>query len=472
MSRQQAELQHLFRRAGFGISPAEWTRRRSWTREEAVDALFAEARSTPPFGGYEEDEAGVLAMQEQQGQLTKAELRKQRKTFRKEQRRLLLTGINADWVRRMANPAQVGFQEKMMLFWHGHFAVQTLLANLARTYANRLHDHALGSLSDLVLAMATDPAMILFLNNQQNHKDHPNENFARELMELFTLGRGQYSEEDVREAARAFTGWSCVPRRAEFQYRPAAHDDGDKTVFGQTGNWNGQDILQMILARPETARFISRKIYRFFVNERVDEARVAALADRYYQTGYDTGDLMWHIFLSDWFYAPEHRGNRIKSPVELIAGLLKTFHADFQDPLALALGQAALGQVLFFPPNVAGWPGGTSWIDNQRLLLRLQLPMILFTAAEVDIRLPGNPQGDEERQQWRRLRADLDPVPLLTMVQGRTWSEAKEELAHFLLPQRPKNLGWLEPFLTGTEDGSDMLAWALRLCSLPEYQLG
>ncbi len=472
MLTSQQKLHHLYQRAGFGLSPSEWQRRQHWTVEQAIDDLFHEADASLPLGGYEEYEEEFDVMREQMKEMSRQQRRTTKKKLDREKRRLLITGLNRDWVHRMAATGQVGFREKMVLFWHGHFAIQTLFGGLARIYANTLHRHALGRFSEMTLAMATDPAMILFLNNQQNHKDKPNENFTRELMELFTLGRGQYTEQDVREGARAFTGWACLPLKGEFIYREGDHDEGQKTFFGKTGNWNGQDIIEMILNRPETAGFIARKIYRYFVNDVPHEDRIAALGQQLYRSGYDIGDLMRTVLSSDWFYEPENVGNRIKSPVELIAGLLKSFHARFDDPIALSVGQAALGQVLFFPPSVAGWAGGKSWIDNQRLLLRLQLPMILFEAAEADIPLPGDPEAIENAATIRQLKASVDPNPLLSMISGQPIDDARKMLLHYLLPhQSPEDLAWLGSYLPRGEPSRQMLALAIRTCSLPEYQL-
>lgn len=467
MLTNRQKLAHLYSRAGFGLSPAEWTRRREWTIGRAVEDLFREAEHSLPLGGTTREE-----LSDMEETLSRMQRRQQREQANQEKRRLLITGLNRDWVHRMADPDRVGFREKMVLFWHGHFAVQTLFAGLARAYANTIHQHALGRFSDLTLAMATDPAMILFLNNQQNHKDHPNENFARELMELFTLGRGQYTEQDIREGARAFTGWACQPLKGEFLYKAADHDEGQKTFFGQTGNWNGQDILEMILNRPETARFVTRKIYRFFVHDTPDEVRIESLSTSFFRSGYDISSLMKEIFLSDWFYDPAYVGNRIKSPVELIAGLLKCFHGSVDDPTALAMGQSALGQVLFFPPSVAGWNGGKSWIDNQRLLLRLQLSMILFEAADIDLPLPGDPEAVNQAAAIRRLRAHVDPQPLLAMLHGLPMPQARKQLAAYLLPNKPnEDLDWITAYTPGDDPTRQMLALAIRICGLPTYQL-
>src|SRR5262249_34193319 len=180
--------------------------------------------------------------------------------------------------------------------------------------------NALGNFGDLLKEVSKSAAMLFFLNNQQNRKDHPNENFAREVMELFTMGRGNYTEQDIKEAARAFTGWGANAG-GEFVFRKFQHDTGEKTVLGKSGNFDGDNIIDILIENKQTARFITRKIYRYFVNDEVNEAIVDKLANKFYQSNYDISELMKEIFSSDWFYDPKNIGSRIKSPVELIVGI-------------------------------------------------------------------------------------------------------------------------------------------------------
>ena len=182
-------------------------------------------------------------------------------------------------------------------------------------------------------------------------------------MELFTLGRGNYTENDIKEAARAFTGWSSE-FKGEFVFRRFQHDYGEKTVLGKTGNFDGDDVLDIFLSQKQTAKFITQKIYKFFVNDNVDEEKVNWLADRFYQSNYDISKLMEDIFTSDWFYDEKNIGSKIKSPIELMAGIQRMLPMKLENEEALTFLQRALGQILFYPPNVAGWPGGKTWIDS------------------------------------------------------------------------------------------------------------
>ncbi|MEL7161623.1 MAG: DUF1800 domain-containing protein, partial [Bacteroidota bacterium] len=292
----------------------------------------------------------------------------------------------------------------------------------------------------------------------QNRKNSPNENFARELMELFTLGRGQYTERDVKEAARAFTGWSSN-LRGEFLFRPRLHDYGEKEFLSRQGNFDGDDIIDVILEQEAVATFICGKLYRFFVNDTIDPARVRELAITFRTNDYELGPVLRQLFSSAWFYAPENVGNRIKSPVELLAGMMRQLHVT-EIPLAGVIGlQRALGQLLFRPPNVAGWPGGRSWIDNSTLVLRLNLAGALFLAAEVDFQLPDDLEG-EKRRRLKQLSAEFDLDPLRNLL--ATSATPSTALADYLLATPPNSP-------TRQTEQPELLA--LALLSTPEYQL-
>jgi uncharacterized protein (DUF1800 family) len=238
--------------------------------------------------------------------------------------------------------------------------------------------------------------MLNFLNANQNRKGHPNENFAREVMELFTLGRGNYSENDIKEAARAFTGWGANAK-GEFVFRKFQHDDGTKTIFGKTGNFSGEEVLDLLLERKETAQFITKKIYKYFVNENIDPSKTQWLAERFYKNDYHIGKLMEDIFTSDWFYDEKNIGVRIKSPIELLAGMQRMLPMELDNSEALLLVQRALGQMLFYPPNVAGWPGGKTWIDSSTLMLRLRLPQLISDKDDFNV----VPKTDDDQSMGR-----------------------------------------------------------------------
>lgn len=317
----------------------------------------------------------------------------------REQSRDDLKKANTMWLGLMVN-SEAQLREKMSLFWHGHFACRIPNSYFSQELLHVIRTNALGSFADMLKAVSKSPAMLQFLNNQQNKKMHPNENFAREVMELFTLGRGNYTENDIKEGARAFTGWGFNPR-GEFVVRKNQHDDGSKTFLGKTGNFDGDDILNILLENKQTANYISKKIYRYFVNENVNEQNQQWLSKRFYESGYDISKLLNDIYTSDWFYDEKNVGNRIKSPVELIAGIRRLLPMQLENEESQLLFQRALGQVLFYPPNVAGWAGGKNWIDSSSLMLRLRIPQILSANDAIDIR----PKTDDDVQMGQMMEA-------------------------------------------------------------------
>ena len=385
--------------------------------------------------------------------------------------------LNLQWLDRMAS-GNDALREKMALFWHGHFACRTMGRNplFMQQYANTLRQHALGNFRDLLMATSKEPAMLQFLNNQQNRKNAPNENFAREVMELFTLGRGNYSEYDIKEAARAFTGWQFTPE-GQFVFRPQVHDDGEKKIFGKTGTFNGEDVIAMLLDNQQTARFITAKIYRSFVNETEDKKRVDQLADQFYKSGYDIAGLMETIFMADWFYDAKNIGAHIKSPVELLAGLRHTLGVQFDQPQPQIFVQRTLGQMLFYPPNVAGWPGGKNWIDSSSLLFRMQLPNYVLKAAEVTV------QPKEDGDVNTQLLARKGGATFHTKVNWDDFENAfakttdaglPDALAAVLLPfpLRPDQRTLIEKQTKPGQSRSEQIrTLTAALMSLPEYQL-
>lgn len=453
------KINHLYWRAGFGLSPGEWQERKYWSTSKAVDSLFK---------GVQNAYSIVIP----NGQTIRPkELNKEQIVEMRKKERKLVALQNVDWIKRMASSKQGALLERMALFWHDHFACTTKNSRLAIQQLNTIQQYALGNFRDLVLAIAKDASMIRFLNNQQNRKRSPNENFARELLELFTIGRGNYSEKDIKEAARAFTGWSSN-LRGEYVFRQRQHDYGRKTFFGKTGDFNGDDIVDIILERRETATYITTKIYRYFVNEKVDNQIIQHLSQLFYRSDYNIGLLMRTIFESDWFYDAHNIGTKIKSPVELMAGIMRSVDVNFKNELGLIFVQRALGQVLFNPPNVAGWPGGKSWIDNSTLMLRLNLVNYLFYSAEVNLRTKDDLKAKIRGKAKRRLNAKVNINPILDMLKGQSNQEIFEHLAQYLLQAKPQiayrklapseNLNSKEEFIQKS---------MLRLMSLPEYQM-
>ena len=321
-------------------------------------------------------------------------------------------------------------------------------ASPARRLHNTTQRLALGKFPDLLLAVSQEPAMLQFLNNQQNRKGRPNKNFTREVMELFTLGRGNYTEQDVKEAARAFTGWG-YDNQGNFRFQARDHDADAETFLGHTGNLKGEDVLRIILQQPATATFLVTKVYRFFVNEVPNVRHIESLAVAFRKSDYGIANLMERVFSAEWFYAPANVGTHMKSPVELLAGIRRTLSVKINNDKALLGYQKALDQTLFQPPNVAGWPGGRKWIDSSSLLLlHLQLPTVFFRNAEfaVALKQDENDIAPNLTKAERTLRpgvgAHLPLVPLQQLLGNTPAAQQPEKLSAFLLQAaiRPKNL--------------------------------
>ena len=387
-----------------------------------------------------------------------------------------LKSLNLTWLSEMIN-SEAQLREKMSLFWHGHFACRVINIYYQQELLNTIRQNALGNFGDLLREVSKSPAMLSFLNNQQNKKQHPNENFAREVMELFTMGRGNYTETDVKEAARAFTGWG-FNIKGEFVNRPFLHDTADKVFLGKKGNFNGDDIIDIILEEKATARFITQKIYKYFVNEDVDNKKVELLSEGFYQSNYDLNKLMSSIFLSDWFYEEKNIGTRIKSPVELIAGVRRLIPMELEKPEAQLLFQRVLGQVLFYPPNVAGWPGGKNWIDSSALLFRMRLPQILTNADEFLIRAKDDDdlmmgrEGSGSKPKASQINATIDwgsVVKVFKQVPKENLGKRVNEIV--LQTKSSINQNVLKRYTDNTSREGFIKSTIIELMSTPEYQL-
>jgi len=375
ISNQQKYL-HLSWRAGFGPAPEDLFAIASADPAVTYKNLLDASRKTPAYiDAADNDLKQLLTGMEEGGGMRRQQLSEEQKKTLRVKSRDGLKNLNLAWLGQMINSSQQ-LREKMSLFWHGHFATRTVNIFYQQKLLDIIRTNALGNFGDLLKAVSKSASMINFLNNNQNRKDHPNENFAREVMELFTLGRGNYTENDVKESARAFTGWGAE-FNGDFVFRERQHDEGQKTFLGKTGHFDGDDILKIILEQKQTALFITRKIYRYFVNTDADQDKVEWLANRFFQH-YDIEKLMTDIFTSDWFYSEKNIGARIKSPVELIAGIRRMLPMQIDNEASQLLLQRLLGQILFYPPNVAGWPGGKNWIDSSTLMMRLRIPQLIY----------------------------------------------------------------------------------------------
>ena len=300
--------------------------------------------------------------------------KQEKKTWRKKMRRRgqLLKTL---WLRQMAETA-TPLTERMVLFWHNHFTSSLKKArwpNLMFHQNQLFRRHALGNFRVLLHAVARDPAMVLYLDSNRNRKGKPNENFARELLELFTLGEGNYSEQDIKQAARAFTGWSVNRRSGEFRFRQRWHDQGQKHFMGRSGRFDGDQIIEIILENPRTAEFIVEKLWREFISPQPDLQQVQRWAAQFRKNNYELKPLLRVMLLSKAFRNPANHHLLIKSPAEYLIGTLRMLNLPVPKGRGLALASRRLGQDLLNPPNVKGWPGGNSWITAESLPLRRQM---------------------------------------------------------------------------------------------------
>ncbi len=449
---------HLLNRTGFDAHTAEIALFAKLERKDAVERLLSGVRTraaTPPPSWTTEfiSPRKVRTLSDME-----------RKAFQREQVERAVELKNW-WTKEMLTTASP-LTERMTLFWHNHFtsSLQKVRSGSLMYRQNvLLREHALGNFGKMLVEVSKDPAMLVYLDSATNRRGQPNENFAREVMELFTLGEGGYSEQDIREAARAFTGWSIDLETGEFLKRPFAHDAGTKTVLGRSGNLDGDDVLGLLLARPETAELVVTKLWKEFVSPSPEPREVKRIASAFRQSGYDIRTAVAALLVSDAFYAPENRGTLIKSPVDFVIGTMRQFDVGYSDPLPLTLLLRTLGQDLFAPPNVKGWPGGDAWINSTTLLARKQFVERLFRVDENRMQL------DEARMKGiERLgegRARLARASLDIRFSGTEWlrkagGEGGLSQVLLALPVAPES--------TADIRGVDLIR---RITADPAYQL-
>ncbi|GIW95605.1 MAG: hypothetical protein KatS3mg110_3646 [Pirellulaceae bacterium] len=346
----RARAAHLFRRAGFGADSQQLDQAVHQSPQQVVDQLIE-----PP--------ADITAFDQSSGDLV---------AF------ALATGdvhrLAAWWMHRMLR-SPFPLQEKMTLFWHGHFATsaeKVADAELMYRQNQLFRNHALGDFRRLVHEVSRDPAMLIYLDSATNRKAHPNENYARELMELFTLGEGNYSEQDVQQLARCFTGWEI--RRKQFRFNPYQNDEGEKTLFGQRGKFTGDEAVELVLSRPQVPGFIVRKLFRFFVADEPapPDQLLQPLAEQFREEDLQLRGLLRRMLGSRLFFSDRVVGSKVRSPVDFAVTALRSLRATTNVQM-LSEMCGKLGQMLFYPPNVKGWDGGRAWINSATLLGRANL---------------------------------------------------------------------------------------------------
>jgi uncharacterized protein (DUF1800 family) len=380
-------IQHLYWRIGFGILPNQLNTLSKESKKDIVNNLFSASKKEIPLKVSTSDIETLMSVSPDK---IRENLKKIQDLSREKTKEL-----NIAWVDRLANPDTL-LREKMTLFWANHFVCEDNNFVYTQNFHNTLRTHALGNFKEFVVAISKEAAMTKYLNTKQNRKQKPNENFARELMELFTLGVGNYTEDDIKESARAFTGYSH-DLQGEFVFRRFQHDNEEKTFFGKTGNFNGDAIIDIILENKQCAKYICGKIYKYFVNDTIDETHVNDMAEVFYKD-YDIEKVLKYVLLSDWFYDEKNIGTKIKSPIEFLVGIKTMVPVEFKNSKQLLYIQKLLGQTLLDPPNVAGWKGGRNWIDSNTIVLRLKLPSLLLNSAYISKAKKGEIDASAEVQ--------------------------------------------------------------------------
>jgi uncharacterized protein (DUF1800 family) len=460
---------HLLRRAGFGGSPAEVAQFTALSMDAAVDRLvhFPDASALPAAPQLVDDNprrrlmmAGAFGPQ---ASMTPEERTAAIKALGKAHFENAVA-LMQWWLGRMiATPAPL--QEKMTLFWHGHFTSayqgKGITAQDILGQNQLFRTNALGNVRKLTLAVTADPAMLKYLDNRLNHKQHPNENYARELMELFTLGLGNYTETDVRESARAFTGYT-LSAEDEFVFNRRIHDDGQKTFLGQTGNFTGDDVVNIIFQQPAASAFFARKLLEFYVYDDPEPQLIDGVADLLRRNDFELSPVMSTLLRSNVFHSDRAYRALVKSPTEFVVG---TFKLMGLPPDAVAkpvlAAMTRMGQRLFFPPNVKGWDGGAAWLNSGTLLTRAN-----FAAAVCENERTMQSAG------WLSTDMTLDPKSVAARI-----------AEHVLLSDiSAASLGRLEAYLRGdessalgmlsTENSEERMRGAVYLAiATPAYQL-
>jgi len=456
---------HLLRRAGFGASPDEAAHFASMGVHAAIDALvnFAPTGGLPaPDDLY--DPRTTLMQYYKPGMrprslddMTKHKIGQE---VRQNERQSIIS-LQRWWLNRMlVTPAPL--QEKMALYFHGHFttaAIQKGVSPVMVYNQNQLfRNNALGNLRELTWQVSIDPAMMIYLDNARSDPRHPNENYARELMELFTLGIGNYSEQDIRESARAWTGWILRPRDGTVQFVPFRHDGGSKTFLGQTGNWAGRDIVDIIFKQPASAVFFANSLLNFFVYNGPEPQLVDAVAKLIRKNDFNLMPVMSTLLRSNVFYSNRAYRALVKSPVEFTIGTYKALGAKAIDDRAQrALLQ--MGQVLFYPPNVAGWPGGANWLTSQTVIARENFLASIVNSPMMD--------GVDWMQKMPMKASQAAQELIATVLHGDASAQSVAQLTDYLNGAGTSALG----MLSGENYPERIRGAAYLTMAMPAYQL-
>ncbi len=428
---------HLLNRAGFGGSPGEVETLFCLGLDGAVESLLCAPEDSAlfPRPGWAQPRNLVVLQQERKALKEDAKIVMRRQAQKRD--RQLLGELVEWWMRRMRQTPNP-LQEKLTLFWHGHFA--TSAQKVRDPYYlwlqnETLRRHAFGNFSAMLQAILRDPAMLIWLDGDKSLSYRPNENFAREMLELFTLGVGNYTEEDVQAAARAFTGYRINPADQSFRFAPLQHDDAEKSFLGRKGAFDGDAIIAILLEQPACARFIARKLCAFFAYGDPSPAMVSSLAEELTRSGYEMRPVLRVLFRSEEFYSKRAMRTQIKSPTQWLVSLAKMLETDLPRRGAMVGILRELGQVPFMPPNVAGWDGGKAWITTATLLARYNFTATLTGNRAVGARvlraipqdLRGDPEAVVDALALRLFQAPITPretASFVDFLQNKTITEA------------------------------------------------
>ncbi len=483
---------HLLNRAGFGGKPEEVEHLVKIGYEKSIDEIVNYEKFTEDFPEVDFSEVDRLKKELLEKRTAQAlgfgqkprddpEFRKLFQELQRANRQAMAESVSL-WIRRMIQTRRP-LQEKMTLFWHGH------LTSSARDVENARHMHqqneffrknALGNFREILIGISRDPAMLRYLDNNTSRKEHPNENYARELMELFSMGIGNYTDEDVKQAARAFTGWTFERFGDEFIFRPPWHDYGEKTFLGRAGNFDGTDIIDIILEQPVTARFISRKLFEFFAYPNPEPELIEQMAGIFRENHYELKPLVRAILQSEAFYSDKAYRTQIKSPVQLVVGTIRLLGLEGIPERLLWLAMSLMGQELYAPPNVKGWDGGEAWINTSTLFLRYNFAYFVVTG-----KLPGaqdSPRGKglEGRLLRTLSRFSSTFTPLKLIPKSQTPEETVDTLIDRLIqakinePERDKLVEFARKIQisSSSEPPDEAVKQIIHLIlCLPEYQV-
>lgn len=478
-----ATAAHLLNRAGFGGTPDQIEEFARLPPAAAVDRLLdyptdAPTETTAAWSKIEPDRAARLRAFRQAGEEERKKLVQERNRTQREQ----MLGLLHWWLQRMVSGPHP-LQEKLTLFWHGHFATSVLKVKepyLMWRQNDLFRRHGAGRWETLLAEVTRDPAMLIWLDQAQSKADHPNENYARELMELFALGEGHYTEQDVTEAARALTGLTLDRVKLEPVERRRMHDVGTKTLLGKTGRFTADDVVRLVANHPQSGRFLTAKLWNFFAGGPPEPALNDALATVFAQHRGAIRPVLRALLLSEAFHGPAVVRQQIKSPVQLLVQACRQLERPLPPPLICVQIQRSLGQELFNPPNVKGWDGGAAWINTNTLLNRHNLALMLVTGENSLPVAAGKNAKPERQRQLERLKrlsrpgsADLKllfPAPARTdaasllaalerrLIQGPFTERSRRSLLDYLKAQRDLDDHDLQGVLR------------LAMCT-PEYQL-